>query len=219
MQIELREVSHRYAKDGPLILNDVCLSVQSGDTVSLTGPSGSGKTTLLTILGGIVSPSEGSIRWSQSRGYTKSRLDALSVAWVFQGTNALGRRTVVDNCVLALRARGTKRSVAVAQATTWLDALGIGELSGMPAYTLSGGELQRLGIARALCTRPKLLLTDEPTGQLDSANTARVMSSLLDAKPPETTLICATHDPNVAARCTTQIRIANGRTEVAGSSR
>ena len=217
MRLELRDVSHRYAKDGPWVLSDICLSIRSGDTVSLTGPSGSGKTTLLSILGGIVRPSEGSIEWRESRGDRTPRLDELSVAWVFQGTNALGRRTVLDNCALALRARGAKRSAALAEATKWLEVLGIGELAEMLAYTLSGGELQRLGIARALCTRPKLLLTDEPTGQLDSANTARVMRSLLDAKPPETTLICATHDPGVAARCATQIRIANGRAEHAVS--
>jgi putative ABC transport system ATP-binding protein len=212
--LELRNVSHRYGDRLPPVLMDVSLSVRPGVSMALMGPSGSGKTTLLTILGLLLEPSEGEVlldgRPLPRRGGRLSRLRAEAYGWVFQTVNVLPRRTAVDNAALGLLARGVAVSEAHAQAAVALAKVGIGGLAEQPVSTLSGGELQRVCIARAIAARPRFILADEPTGQLDRANTEGVVEALVGSRPPGTSVVIATHDPAVASRCEVVVQLLDG---------
>lgn len=210
MSITATGISHRYRRDLPPVLRDVNLVIEQGDTVAITGPSGSGKTTLLAILGGLLEPGEGSVAIdgvSVSAGTPSTS----KIGWVFQTTNALGRRAVLDNVALPLVVSHVPRREAERAATLVLDRVGLGHRLLDKAAILSGGELQRLCIARALVTKPQVLLADEPTGQLDEETSNHVLDMLWSAIGQGLTLIVATHDPLVATRCSRVLRLSNGR--------
>lgn len=192
------------------------VEVGDGESVALMGPSGSGKTTLLSILGLLTAPAEGSVLLDGREVGTQdaAELRTSQFAWVFQTANALLRRSALENASLQLLARGAARESAVAVASAELERVGVGHLTGRPARLLSGGELQRVCIARALAAAPRWILADEPTGQLDHATTLEVSAALIQGRPIETGLIVATHDPEVAARCGRVIRLVDGRIEV-----
>ncbi|MGH2632920.1 MAG: ABC transporter ATP-binding protein [Tepidiformaceae bacterium] len=217
MSLELIHVSHSYGRGRPPVVRDVSLAVAGGETVALMGSSGSGKTTLLTILGLLTKPTAGHI-YLDGDPIAADRPDADALrsscfAWVFQTANALGRRSALDNAMLGLLTRGRRHQDARSEARAALDAVGIGDLAWREARSLSGGELQRVCIARALAVRPRFLLADEPTGQLDHATTLGVVQALLDNRPAGTAVIIATHDAEVAARCARILRIVDGRIE------
>jgi putative ABC transport system ATP-binding protein len=190
-------------------LREVDLTVAAGEAVALWGPSGSGKTTLLHVLGGLVIPSAGDVRW---RGGplpalgTQQRRGA-GIAYVFQGANLLPHFTAYENVAFAALHAGSE-----AEPEELLTLVGLaGKVDALPAE-LSGGEGQRVAIARALAQRPDLLLCDEPTGQLDS-DTGRRVLDLIEALRNETgfALIVATHDADVAARQARVVELADGR--------
>ncbi len=216
MPISLSGVSHSY-QPGKGVLVDVNLDVAEGDDVALMGPSGSGKTTLLSIIGLLQIPSSGEIRLDgrslPRSSQPRARLRAETFAWVFQTVNALGRRSAIDNVSLGLLARGMARYEAAQIAGDALDKLGIGSLADQPVYKLSGGELQRVCIARALANAPRFLCADEPTGQLDENTSRVVLDALWAARQPGTAIIVATHDFHIAARCGRVLRLVNGRLE------
>lgn len=213
-------VSHRYGK-GPLVLNDVDLFVASGESVALMGPSGSGKTTLLSIMGLLTKPASGSVAVDGIRMPRRGRrLDAARAelfSWVFQTANVLGQRNATDNAALGLLARGVPRAEAAHQANRALAAVGLADRTHDDVTTLSGGELQRVCIARAIAAVPRFVLADEPTGQLDHATSQLVMDSLWEARHAHTSLVIATHDPMVAERCDRVIHLVDGRTDAEDS--
>jgi predicted ABC-type transport system involved in lysophospholipase L1 biosynthesis ATPase subunit len=216
--VDCRGVSVVYGVGGGSVsaLTEVDFVVQPRQAVALWGPSGSGKTTLLHVLGGLVVPTRGSVHFagsplsslgSAARGWLRA---AGGIAYVFQGANLLPSFTAFENVALAQSADGTATSPDAAEEL--LELVGLShKLDSLPAE-LSGGEAQRVAIARALGARPRLLLCDEPTGQLDS-DTGRRMLDLLDALCGrfELTLVIATHDPEVATRCERIAEMADGR--------
>lgn len=220
MSLELIGIGHTYRRGGSPVLGDVNLEIGPGESIALIGPSGSGKTTLLAIIGLLLRPSAGEVLVdglpAPRSGEAAAAMRWGEFAWVFQSVNALPRRSALDNASLGLLVAGVPRDAARRAALAMLESVGIGELWAREARTLSGGELQRVCIARALAVRPRFLLADEPTGQLDQATTLAVIDALITAKPPPTTVIVATHDPEVAARCGRVIRLRDGHVEVAG---
>jgi ABC-type lipoprotein export system ATPase subunit len=197
-------------------LRDVSLTIGRTETVALWGRSGSGKTTLLHVLGGLVTPTSGTVSFegeplSSLDAAARGRARARGIGYVFQGANLLPHFTAEENIAFALRA------------STRDDAWGLGSsellaLVGLPTKgealpaELSGGEGQRVAIARALAQSPRLLLCDEPTGHLDSDTGARVLG-LIDACREQFgfALVTATHDADVAARSERQVELLDGR--------
>ncbi|MBI2766363.1 MAG: ATP-binding cassette domain-containing protein [Chloroflexi bacterium] len=181
--------------------------------VALMGPSGSGKTTLLSILGMLTIPTAGTVLLDgqpplRARGRTRLRAELFS--WVFQGVNVLPRRSAVDNAALGLLARGMRYSQSMGTALAALEVVGLHGLADRRIDTLSGGEVQRVCIARALATRPRYILADEPTGQLDRANTAVAIDALVGRRPRGTAVVIATHDPFVAGHCDVVVQLVDG---------
>jgi putative ABC transport system ATP-binding protein len=189
-------------------LTAVDLSVEESDRVALWGRSGSGKTTLLHVLGGLVPPTEGEVRWRGEGlpplGHPRRRA---AIAYVFQGANLLPNFSAFENVAFAMAA--APRGHAPEEL---LQLVGLGgKLDNLPAE-LSGGEAQRVAIARALGQRPELMLCDEPTGHLDSDTGARVLD-LIDILQEEFgfALVVATHDADVAARYDRTVALSDGR--------
>lgn len=201
MRLSASEVTHRFGQREPVLV-DVSMDISRGETVALIGPSGSGKSTLLSILGGLLPPSSGSVE--QDGHHT------IHVAWVLQTTNALGRRTVFDNVALGLRAERPPRSEARSRTLDAIRSVGLAERAGAPAASLSGGELQRVSIARALVSDAPFIFADEPTGQLDHS-TSRSVMDVLFGNVHRAGLVLATHDERVADRCDRVLAIVDGR--------
>jgi ABC-type lipoprotein export system ATPase subunit len=186
--------------------------------VAVVGPSGSGKTTLLAIAGLLTRPSEGEVLIDGAPIATGRTADVRTrlFAWVFQTVNVLSARTVQDNAMLGLLARGVAEGEAREEASAALSMVGLGDLRGRTANSLSGGELQRLCIARAIAARPRFLLADEPTGQLDRATTERVTRALIEGRPAGTTLLVVTHDARVASQCDLTLALQDGQLSIGG---
>jgi ABC-type lipoprotein export system ATPase subunit len=209
MSLELSGVTHIYKEGAPAVLRDIHMRIEQGETVALMGPSGSGKTTLLMIMGLLTKPTAGVVAIDGHEVHDRAELAPL-VGWVFQTANALGRRSATDNAALSLLGLGWSHREARLRAREVLHAVGVGHLAEREARSLSGGELQRVCIARALATEPRFILADEPTGQLDRTTTATVIDALIHNRPAETAAVIATHDPLVAQRCDRVIRIDDG---------
>jgi lipoprotein-releasing system ATP-binding protein len=202
-------VSKEYpSPSGPLrILSDVSLNLEPGSAISVMGPSGSGKSTLLYILGGLESPSGGTVTLNGKDVY-KLKDDELSafrrdsVGFVFQDHCLLPQCTVLENVLIPTPASPSSKDPAVqARARTLLDAVGLGKRLDHRPGELSGGEKQRCAIARALILSPGLLLCDEPTGNLDRTTAAQVADLLFDLhKQQQTILIVVTHSLDLAKR-------------------
>lgn len=212
MDIELRCVGHDYVAGRPT-LKGIDLWVGGGESVAVVGPSGSGKSTLLAVVGLLIEPTRGTVLVrGQPVTSTRSRREeyARRFSWVFQTGNVLGNRTALDNAVLSLLPQGVARRKAEGMAVGALEAVGLVAKIHQLASSLSGGELQRLCIARAMAGRPEVVLADEPTGQLDRKSTLYTLDALFRSKPPEATLVMATHDPLVAARCHRVVNLVDG---------
>lgn len=214
MPLTVAAVRHRYAEALPWVLRGVDLEIADGSSVALMGPSGSGKTTLLSVLGLLTTPTDGAVlidgHTVATSAAAASRIRTESFSWVFQTANALLRRTAVENAALQLLARGVGRHAAESLALEELERVGVGALATRRCRLLSGGELQRVCIARALAAAPRWILADEPTGQLDHATTLDVVDALIDGRPVGTSVIIATHDAEVAARCGRTVRLLDG---------
>jgi putative ABC transport system ATP-binding protein len=195
---------------------DADLDVVEGEHMTLFGRSGSGKTTLLHVLGGLVVPTSGEVTWrgeplSPLDAAARARLRARGIAYVFQGSNLLPHLTARENVAFAIRAASSRGGVGPLP-DELLDLVGLGHRGESLPAELSGGESQRIAVARALGQRPELMLCDEPTGHLDSDTGARVLD-LIEALRDELgfALVVATHDPDVAARAERTLTLANGR--------
>ena len=218
--IQLQDVHRRYLMSGQTVhaLAGVDLDIGSGDFVALTGPSGSGKSSLLNILGCLDHPSSGSYL---IEGQDAARLDdeAASdlrnrrIGFVFQSFHLLPRLSVLENVLLPLRFHRAPPADARDRALMLLDRVGLGDRRDHRPDELSGGQMQRAAIARALVLQPALLLADEPTGNLDSRSAADVLALLEEVHAGGQTVVLVTHDPGVAARAPRQVGLRDGRIE------
>jgi len=201
---------------GPVnILRGVSLAISTGETVSLVGPSGSGKSTVMMVMGGLERPSAGRVRLDgHDLGALNedalARLRRVHIGIVFQAFHLIPTMTALENVALPLELGG--RRDAFSAAARGLAEVGLGHrMTHYPAQ-LSGGEQQRVAIARAFIAGPKLLLADEPTGNLDAATGRLVIDCLFEHQARHgTTLLLITHDASVAERCERQIRLLDGR--------
>ncbi len=201
------------------ILSRVSFTVRRGEAVAITGSSGSGKSTLLGLMAGLDVPASGSVRLLGHDLFSldeeaRARLRAEHVGFVFQSFHLLPNLTALENVMLPLELRGQP---AREPARAMLERVGLGERLGHYPRTLSGGEQQRVSLARAFVQRPAVLFADEPTGSLDAQN-GRIVTDLMFGLHEElgTSLVLVTHDPQLAARCDRELRLAGGRLVDAG---
>ncbi|MCB2185126.1 MAG: cell division ATP-binding protein FtsE [Deltaproteobacteria bacterium] len=195
----LERVTKTFPGNNLAVLYHTSLQVEDGDFIFLTGPSGAGKTTLLQLLLGVDFPTSGRILvQGQDLGQlTRRQLARLrrKVGVVFQDFRLMPRRSVYENVALALRVDRVKRRLIDDRVSQVLDMLDLSYQAHLLPDTLSGGEQQRVAIARALVKEPRLLLADEPTGNLDPDNTKKILGFLVEAHAQGSTVIVATHDP------------------------
>ncbi len=201
---------------GPLhILKDITLSLPKGKTISIVGPSGSGKTTLLMLMSGLEKPSSGTLTVAGQQLATLSEDDLAAfrrdnIGIIFQNFHLIPTMTALENVAVPLEFSGAKDAFPRAQAA--LEAVGLKERVLHYPAQLSGGEQQRVAIARAFATRPKLILADEPTGNLDVETGKKVMQIMFDlTRQNGTTLVLVTHDLQLAAACDMPVHIRDGR--------
>ncbi len=201
---------------GPVdILHGITLDVTAGETLGLIGPSGSGKSSLLMVMGGLEQASGGRVH-ALGQDLTAMDEDALArfrrdnMGVVFQSFHLIPTMTALENVATPLELAGQKDAFERARAE--LEAVGLGHRADHFPAQMSGGEQQRVALARALVTRPRILLADEPTGNLDATNGAAIMDLLFDLRDRYgATLIMVTHAPELAARCDRVIRLRDGR--------
>ncbi|MBC7271664.1 MAG: ABC transporter ATP-binding protein [Streptomyces sp.] len=198
-------------------LDGADFSIHPGEVVAVMGPSGSGKSTLLHCLAGIVTPDSGSIVYAGQEMATmgdtrRSALRRSEFGFVFQFGQLVPELTCVENVALPLRLNGRPRKDAERAALTWMERLEVDDLRGKRPGEVSGGQGQRVAVARALVTDPKVLFADEPTGALDSLNGERVMELLTDAaRSTNAAVVLVTHEARVAAYSDREIVVRDGR--------
>jgi putative ABC transport system ATP-binding protein len=197
------------------ILHEIDLGVMAGEAVAIVGASGSGKSTLLGLLAGLDTPSSGSVHLDGADLFAldedgRAALRARLLGFVFQSFQLLPALNALENVMLPLELAGAGDAVKLA--TAMLERVGLGERLGHYPKHLSGGEQQRVALARAFVMQPKLLLADEPTGNLDADTGAAVIDLMFALNAAAgTTLVLVTHDDAIARRCQRQIRLAGGR--------
>ncbi|MDC1296794.1 ABC transporter ATP-binding protein [Octadecabacter sp.] len=197
------------------ILHDISLNVTQGETLGLVGPSGSGKSSLLMLMGGLETATSGSIA-ALGTDITQIGEDDLArfrrdnMGVVFQSFHLIPTMTALENVATPLELAGARDAFGRAQAE--LDAVGLSHRATHYPAQMSGGEQQRVALARASVTRPKILLADEPTGNLDETNGAAIIGMLFGLREQHgATLIMVTHSTELAARCDRTIRLRDGR--------
>jgi len=189
---------------------EATFEVAAGDLVALVGPSGSGKSSLLHLIAAIDRPTEGQIEWPALGGPEDLRPGPVAIA--FQGPSLLPPLTVAENIGLPVLLAGGTESEAAAAAEPLIERLGLSDIAAKLPEEISGGQAQRAGLARALAGRPRLILADEPTGQLDSTTAAGLMAVLLEqVRATQAALIVATHDTAVADRLPLRWRLNDRR--------
>jgi len=199
------------------VLDGASLTLAAGEVVALVAPSGAGKSTLLHVAGLLDAPSAGSVRLlgqpvegRSERERTRLRREA--VGFVYQFHHLLPEFSALENVALPQRAAGTPLAAAAGRARALLETVGLGHRLDHRPAELSGGEQQRVAVARALANRPKLLLADEPTGNLDPETSARVFDMLLGlVRSTGLAALIATHNPELAARMDRTLRLDQGR--------
>jgi ABC-type lipoprotein export system ATPase subunit len=192
---------------------DASARIDPGARVALTGPSGSGKTTLLHLLAGLDVPTEGTVGWPLLGD--RSTLRPGKVAVVFQGASLIAALNTEQNVALPLLMQGGEEKECEARAVEMMQALGLGDLVGRLPQEISGGQAQRVAMARALVVEPSLLLADEPTGQLDHATAIELMHKVLELIRPGCAILLATHDESVGGLMDRTWRMRGGRLEEA----
>lgn len=199
--------------DGPtatVALHGATCAVHAGEQIAIAGPSGSGKSTLLHLMAGIDAPTAGQLSWPAIGD--RAALRPGPVAMVFQGPSLLPALSVIENVALPLQLAGAREDEAREQASRALGILGLADLEDKLPDEISGGQAQRVAVARVLAGSPRLVLADEPTGQLDRRNADAVIDVLLHAAASHAAaLVIATHDPRVADRLAIRWTVADGR--------
>jgi cell division transport system ATP-binding protein len=217
--IEFQHVSKQYSADA-MALRDITLTIGKGELVYLAGPSGAGKSTLMKMIAAIERPSSGSV---VVNGTDISRLKAAGVPFlrrnlglIFQQQRLLTDRSVLANVMMPLLVTGAPRALAEQRARAALDKVGLGERAAAPPLALSGGEQQRVSIARAIVNRPQIILADEPTANLDRASATRVFDALKAFHSVGVTCVISTHDEQVLDAAGRVIYLKQGQLEDAG---
>jgi putative ABC transport system ATP-binding protein len=215
MIVEAREVVLSFGETPAL--RGATMSAGPGEILAVMGPSGSGKSTLLHCLAGILVPGSGEVLFNGRRVDTmsetgRSTLRRERFGFVFQFGQLVPELTAEENVALPLLLGGTRRAVALAKARDWFERLGLDGLAHRRSGELSGGQAQRVALARGLVTGPEVLFADEPTGSLDSLTGEQVMNLLVGAAREQgTTVILVTHEPRVAAYADREVIVRDGR--------
>jgi ABC-type lipoprotein export system ATPase subunit len=214
--LQARNLEKSYDGGRVEALRGVDLSIRAGEYVAISGPSGSGKSTLLQLLGGLDTPTRGEVLFEDAT-LESIGLDAYrsrTVGFIFQAFHLLPTLRAVENVQVAMLARQQKANHRAERAAALLDEMGLSNRMSHYPNELSAGERQRVAIARALANDPAILLADEPTGNLDSANSERTMEILTGIqKQRGMTLIVVTHESEIAASAPRHIRMRDGRIE------
>ncbi|MGW6209280.1 ABC transporter ATP-binding protein [Streptomyces sp. NPDC055089] len=198
-------------------LDGASFSVHPGEVVAVMGPSGSGKSTLLHCLAGIITPDSGSITYAGRELSTmsdaeRSALRRSEFGFVFQFGQLVPELTCVENVALPMRLNGTRRKAAERIALEWMERLEVDDIGAKRPGEVSGGQGQRVAVARALAASPKVIFADEPTGALDSLNGERVMQLLTDAaRSSNVAVVLVTHEARVAAYSDRDVTVRDGR--------
>lgn len=214
--LELVGVAKTYEGDVPVpALNPTTVSINEGDYVAITGPSGSGKSTLLNILGLLDAPTAGTYRVQGKDMAVATEPEMLFVrgltfGFIFQAFHLLEGRTALENVELGMLYTGADRAVRRERATRALERFGVTHRAQSMPRRLSGGEKQRVAIARAVAKAPKVLLCDEPTGNLDSTNTRMVANLLAELNSQGLTVIIVTHDEQLAQEARRRLCVSDG---------
>ncbi len=215
--IQLNHVSRLYhvGDEAVRALDDVSLSVRPGEYIALTGPSGSGKSTLANIIGGLDRPTSGEVL-VDGKNLAKVRDARLSeyrnshVGFIFQSFNLQPDMSALENVMLPLLFAKTSRRIRRKRAEACLRAVGLEDRLRHKATQLSGGQRQRVAIARALAVRPRIIIADEPTGNLDTARGQEIMTLLKNLNQRGITLLVITHDPEIARQATRHMWMRDG---------
>ena len=209
---------HYETRAGPVpVLTDVNLDIGPAEFVAIMGPSGSGKSTLMSILGCLDAPSDGTyvLEGRDVGALSRDQLADLRnrvIGFVFQGFNLLPRATLLDNVALPLVYAGVGKSERLARARQMLERVGLGPYTASFPDQVSGGQQQRAAIARALINRPRLILADEPTGNLDTRTSQEIMGLLRQLNADGgITVVLVTHDPDIAAHAMRLVHLVDGQ--------
>ncbi|MFJ3789389.1 ABC transporter ATP-binding protein [Kitasatospora sp. NPDC090091] len=213
--IEARDLTLSFGETPAL--RGASLAVDAGEVLAIMGPSGSGKSTLLHCLAGILTPDSGEVHFAGRRLDTmteaeRSALRRDTFGFVFQFGQLVPELTAEENVALPLLLRGTKRAAALAEARPWFARLGLDGMERRRSGELSGGQAQRVALARGLVARPQVLFADEPTGALDSLTGEQVMELMVGAAREQgTAVVLVTHEPRVAAYADREAMVRDGR--------
>lgn len=216
--IQAKQLTKEYSRNGAAtpVLRGVNLQVTEGESLAIVGPSGAGKSTLLHLLGALDTPSSGEIFFEGTSLFhqPENKLCAYrnkTVGFIFQFHHLLPDFTALENIAMPLLIRGEKQIVAEAQAAKFLEKVGLGARAAHRPSELSGGEQQRVAIARALVGGPRLVLADEPTGNLDAETGRKIFDLLLTLnKELQTTLVIVTHNEELAGRLQRTVHMSDG---------
>lgn len=198
------------------ILDGVTVELDRGENLAVIGPSGSGKSTFLHIIGTLDTPTSGSVdilgtNLSQLSENEMAKFRNDQIGFVFQEHHLLPQLTALENVLVPVVAQGSTDQESLDRANMLLEKVGLADRATHRPAAMSGGERQRVAVARALIRRPAMLLADEPTGSLDQANAEKIGQLLLDLQQDETILICVTHSATLASHFQKQVRLENGK--------
>lgn len=215
--IEISEIGKVYGfgEAATVALTDVNLTIEAGEFVAIMGPSGSGKSTLLNIIGLLDTPTVGSYKLDGEpvaglRESQRAKIRRERIGFIFQSFNLLNRMTVIDNVALPLMYSGAGTTERLEKASEILKKLGLDEREYYYPNQISGGQIQRAAIARALVNDPAIILADEPTGNLDTATGAKIMNALEELNKEGNTVIMVTHDEHVADYAHRIVHVVDG---------
>jgi len=216
--IEVRQIYKDYqtAAGAFPVLKDVNLTIESGDYVAIMGPSGSGKSTFMNILGCLDRPTSGEYfldghQVSQLSGNALAQLRNKTIGFVFQGFNLLARSNLLDNVALPLVYSGVDKKTRHERAEQVLIKVGLGNYLNSRPSQISGGQQQRVAIARALVNEPRLILADEPTGNLDSKTSEEIMQLFDSLNKEGISIVLVTHETDIAEHAKRQVRFLDGK--------
>ena len=216
--IELKGIqkNYRIGDSEFAILKGIDLEIDVGEFIALMGPSGSGKSTLMNIVGCLDRPSSGRFILlgqdiSQTLDDELARIRREELGFIFQTFNLIGRISVLKNVEIPMMLSGVARERRRSRALELLESVGIAHRSDFSPTNISGGERQRVAIARALANDPKIIIADEPTGNLDLKNSEEVMKILSQLNRDGRTIIMVTHNPEITGNCSRVIRLRDGR--------